>query len=102
MTGRIFGAAEAKALKLVTHVSEDPIAHARALAEEIATRSPDATAAAKFLLQEAWQGDEAHALRAERSWQRRLLGLKNQRISIARNNPKSQPQPFAKRSIGDL
>ncbi len=101
MTGRVLKAEEAKALNLVTHLSDDPQAHARVLAQEIESRSPDAVAAAKFLLQEAWAGDEQHALAAERTWQRRVLGLKNQRISIERNQ-KSPTKPFAPRRIGDL
>lgn len=101
MTGRVFGAEEAKQLGLISHLSADPMAHALALAREIETRSPDAVAAAKFLMQDAWNSDDEGSLRAERRWQRRLLGLKNQRISIERNQ-KSQGKAFAPRRIGDL
>jgi enoyl-CoA hydratase/carnithine racemase len=101
MTGRVISGQEAHALGLVTHVSADPLAHARALAAEIETRSPDSVAASKFLLQSAWSADEAEALSAERRWQRRLLGLKNQRISVQRNQ-KKQDLPFSPRRIGDL
>jgi enoyl-CoA hydratase/carnithine racemase len=40
MTGRILSGTAAKALGLVTHVSEDPLAHALGIAAEIETRSP--------------------------------------------------------------
>ena len=40
MTGRVLTGAEAHALGLVTHVSESPLDHARALAEEIAIALP--------------------------------------------------------------
>jgi hypothetical protein len=53
------------------------------------------------MLQEAWGATEADALAAERRWQRRVLGLKNQRISIERNQKKSA-LPYARRRIGDL
>ena len=74
MTGRILSGVEAHALGLVTHISQDPLAHADALAAEIATRSPDSVAASKFLLQEAWSRGTYRALAAERKWQRRVPG----------------------------
>jgi phosphoserine aminotransferase len=58
MTGRVFGAAEALEMGLVTRVAEDPLAEAQRLAAEIAARSPDSAAAAKRLLDAAY--DEAH------------------------------------------
>jgi len=98
-TGRIFSGAQALEMGLVTELAEDPIARARALAAEIATRSPDAVAAAKYLLQEAWMADDAAAAAAERRWQRALMGRANQRISVERNLKNSET-PFRKRSIG--
>lgn len=99
MTGRILSGEQAHALGLVTHLADDPVAAAEALAAEIATRSPDSVAASKFLLQEAYEADEDDALTAERRWQRRLLGFENQRISIARNREK-RDLPFGRRRIG--
>lgn len=101
LTGRVLSGEEAKRLNLVTHLADDPLAHARQLAKELELRSPDAVAAGKFLLQEAWGESEQGSLAAERRWQRRILGLKNQRISIERNRKKSA-LPYAKRRIGDL
>jgi enoyl-CoA hydratase/carnithine racemase len=98
MTGRILSGTDAHALGLLTHVSEDPLEHARALAEEIAARSPDAVAAAKFLMQQAWHATERGALAAERRWQRRLIGRPNQRLAVRRNLEKSD-QPFAPRQV---
>jgi enoyl-CoA hydratase/carnithine racemase len=99
MTGRVLSGVEAHALGLVSHLSDDPLARARELVAEIETRSPDAVAAAKFLMQEAWEEDEEGALRAERRWQRRVLLFKNQRISVERNQKKSDT-PFVARRIG--
>jgi enoyl-CoA hydratase/carnithine racemase len=93
MTGRILTGTEAHALRLVTHVTETPLEQARALAAEIITRSPDAVAAAKFLLQESWHAAERGALAAERKWQRRVLAGPNQRIAVRRNASRSPDQP---------
>lgn len=98
MTGRVISGSEAHALGLVTHVSEDPIAHATAIATEIAQRSPDAVAASKFLLQEAYTPDEERITAAERKWQRSLVGRANNRISILRHT-KQDPTPFKKRAL---
>jgi len=103
MTGRVLSGAEAHSVGLVTHLSERPLEQARALAAEIATRSPDAVAAAKFLLQESWHGGEAEALAAERRWQRRVIAGRNQRIAVRRNAPRNPDQPelpFLPRQIG--
>ena len=101
-TGRVFSGTEAKALGLVTRVDADPLAAAEKLAAEIATRSPDAIAASKFLLQQAWHDDEASALGFERHWQRRLMGRANQRIAVKNNlsaEGRANPKPYAPRSV---
>jgi enoyl-CoA hydratase/carnithine racemase len=98
MTGRVLSGAEAHALGLVSHLSDDPLAHARRLAAELERHSPDAVAAAKLLMQEAWAGSESSALRAERRWQRKLLGFKNQRIAVERNRKKVEI-PYAGRRV---
>ena len=101
-TGRVFDGTEAKALGLVTRLDTDPLRAAEALAAEIVSRSPDAIAAAKFLLQQAWHDDEAAALGFERHWQRRLLGRANQRIAVKNNlssEGRANPKPYAPRSV---
>ncbi len=101
-TGRVFSGAEALQLGLVTRVDADPVAAAEKLAREIATRSPDAIAAAKFLLQQSWHDDEAGALSFERQWQRRLMGRANQRIAVKNNMSRegqANPKPYAPRSV---
>jgi len=99
MTGRVVSGADASALGLVTHLSEEPLRAATELAEEMAARSPDAVAAAKFLMQDAWHGHERGALAAERRWQRRLIGGPNQRIAMERNLEKSE-RPYLPRRLG--
>lgn len=98
MTGRIISTTQAQELGLITHISDDPMQHAQALIAEISARSPDSVAAAKFLLQDAWRALDGAALRAERLWQRKVMGTKNQRISVQRNQ-KKEAIPFSSRSI---
>jgi enoyl-CoA hydratase/carnithine racemase len=97
-TGRILTAEEAHGLGLVTHVSIDPMAHARTLLAEINTRSPDAVAAGKALLQAAYDDTERGALAAERRWQWKVIGGKNQRIAIERNT-RSPDKPYGPRRL---
>lgn len=92
MTGRVISAQEAHSLGLLTHVSEDPMGHARRLVAEIVCRSSDAVAAGKFLLQQAYASSDSGALRAERRWQRGIIGRSNQRLAMARNNEQSRRQ----------
>ena len=99
MSGRVLSGAEARELGLVTHLAADPVDAAHRLAAEFETRSPDAVAAAKFLMQDAYGHSESGALAAERRWQRRLLGTRNQRIAVARNLEKKD-LPFGPRRIG--
>jgi len=99
MTGRVLSGEDAHALGLVTHLSDAPLQHAERLVLEIESRSPDAVAAAKFLLQDAYGPGESGALAAERRWQRRLLGSRNQRIAVARNLEKKD-LPYGPRRVG--
>jgi enoyl-CoA hydratase/carnithine racemase len=81
-TGRIVSGTEAERLGLVTHVVEDPVAAARALAAEIACKSPDAVRGAKRLLDEAWTGPPEQTLSLEASIQLALVGSPNQRAAV--------------------
>ena len=98
-TSRVLNGEEAYALGLVSHVSAAPLEQAQLLAAEIMTRSPDAVASAKFLLQRAWNSGESATLAQERRYQRKLLGSRNQRIAVERNMKKAD-RPFAPRRIG--
>jgi enoyl-CoA hydratase/carnithine racemase len=77
-TGRVLSASEAMQLGLVTWVAGDPVAAARALAAEIASRSPDAVRAAKRLYDEGWTGSPSETLALEARLQRGLIGSQNQ------------------------
>ena len=86
LTGRVFLGDEALRLGLVTRLSDEPIDEAMRLAREIATKSPDATAAAKRLLHATYADgcDESRALRVESEVQKRLLGGWNMAACVAR------------------
>jgi enoyl-CoA hydratase/carnithine racemase len=90
-TGRILDGAAAQALGLVTHVSENPLDRALALAEEIASKSPDAIRRGKQLLEAAWRGDARTGLELESKLQTELLGSPNQVEAIKANFEKRAP-----------
>jgi enoyl-CoA hydratase/carnithine racemase len=81
-TARTLSGTEAGELGIVTHVVDDPLAAARALAAEIVTRSPDAVRGAKRLYDEAWTGDPGQTLALEAAIQRDLLGSPNQLAAV--------------------
>jgi enoyl-CoA hydratase/carnithine racemase len=93
-TGRILSGVEAKALGLVTHVVDDPLAAARALAEEIAGKSPDAIRAGKQLLEESWHADARTGLGLEAKLQTALIGSKNQ-VEAVTANFENRPPKFS-------
>ncbi|MBV9197334.1 MAG: crotonase/enoyl-CoA hydratase family protein [Solirubrobacterales bacterium] len=81
-TGRVITGEEAHRLGLVTHVVEDPLEAARALAGEIASRSPDAVRGAKQLLDRGWIGTAAETLALEAEVQLELVGSPNQLAAV--------------------
>lgn len=92
-TGRIVSGSEAHALGLVTHLADDPVAAARALAAEIASRSPDAVRGMKRLFDESWTGSTEETLRLEADIQLGLLGTPNQLAAVTAGLTK-QPAQF--------
>ena len=93
LTGRIFDATYAKDIGLVTHLHEQPLAHALELAQEMLARSPDALAAAKSVL-DAMEHQPTKALRLEKLWQFKLIMGKNSRIARAKDkNPDVEFEP---------
>jgi len=91
-TGRVLSGAEAQTLGLVTHVSDDPLADAMALAEEIAGKSPDAVRAGKRLYEDSWHADERTGLEMESRLQMDLIGSANQVEAIKANFEKRPPK----------
>jgi enoyl-CoA hydratase/carnithine racemase len=91
-TGRIVSGTEAAALGLATRACTDPLGNARALAAQIAGRSPDAVRAAKRLLNGASPVDAARVLMAESHEQQRLIGSANQREAALAGLEKREPR----------
>lgn len=78
LTGRRLSGDEALALGLVTHVVDDPLAAATALAVEIAGRNPEAVQGAKALLNAAGTRPLQESLEDESRRMQALLGSPNQ------------------------
>jgi len=100
MTGRQFSAEEGHGYGLISKLSDDPLAEAEALARTIATKSPDAIAATKYLFKKTWKADTWKTLRWERWVQARLLGRKNQQIAMKNGlaGKGAEPKPFKDRT----
>ena len=81
-TGRTIGADEALELGLVTRLSDDPLAEAKELAAEIATKSPHAIRSGKRLLNEATPAGARKRSKLEAELQRALIGSPNQIAAV--------------------
>jgi enoyl-CoA hydratase/carnithine racemase len=91
-TGRVVLGAEAQTLGLVTHLDPNPLERARALALEIAQRSPHAVRAAKRLLNARSDSREAELLKMETEEQVALIGSPNQIESVMAGLQKRPPR----------
>lgn len=92
-TGRQVDAAEAVAVGLATRLCDDPLAQARALAAQIAGRSPEAVRAAKRLLTGASPVRAEAVLLAESREQQALIGGPSQ-VEAVRAGLEGRPPVF--------
>lgn len=90
-TGRVFSGEEALALGVVTRIAEDPLAAAHELAEEIASKSPNAVRGAKRLLDRSWNRPPEEALALEAEIQSQLIGSANQLAAVTAGVSKQAP-----------
>jgi enoyl-CoA hydratase/carnithine racemase len=90
-TGRIVSGEEAERLRLVTRTCGNPLKEAKALAAEIASKSPHAVRAAKKVLNDAWHGSSADGLRMESETEMTLIGQPNQLEAVMANFEKWAP-----------
>lgn len=97
LTGRKIDGVEAGRIGLVTGVHDDPLTVAMDLAAEICTRSPDAVAVGKQLLQDNWYASERQAFARERWLQLGLITGGNFREALKANFQKRAPD-FKRRS----
>lgn len=81
MTAEVFSGDRAVELGLASEIAASPVDAARELAEELATRSPDAVAFAKRLIDETWTAGPRRTFLMERARQVRLLLAKNTKIA---------------------
>jgi len=91
-TGRIVSGTEAVELGLATHVSDTPYEAALELAQEIASKSPDAVRAAKQLLTVAPVVGTEEGLLLEEKLQKSLIGGRNQIEAVQANLQKRDPE----------
>ena len=91
-TARVLAAQEALDYGLLTAVVDDPLAAAREMAKECATRSPDAVRGIKSLVNAAWQLSEADALAMEAQLQGAVMGRENQIEAVRANLEKRAPE----------
>jgi enoyl-CoA hydratase/carnithine racemase len=91
-TAEVFEAPQALDWGLLTEVSDDPLARAKALAAEIAGKNPEAIRAAKRLIDVAETADQATVLMEESREQVALIGRPNQMEAIAAQMQKRAPQ----------
>ena len=84
-TGRILSAQDAFELGLVTHVVDEPLEAAHALANEIANRSPDAVRFGKKLYETTWHASDESGFKLEAKLQTQLIGSLNQAEAVRAN-----------------
>jgi enoyl-CoA hydratase/carnithine racemase len=90
-TGRVVLAPEAQSLGLVTRLADDPHAAARALARDIASKSPHAIRADKRLLRGAIGASPKESFLLETELQLGLLGTPNQMEAVQAAMTKRAP-----------
>lgn len=91
-TGRMISGDEAVKFGLATRTDADPLAAARAMAAEIAGRSPDAVRAAKKLFESSWHRGGKAGLELESGLQLGLLGSANQMAAVMAGMTKEPPE----------
>lgn len=84
MSAQVFDGKHALELGLATALSDDPLSGARAMAAELAERSPDTVAAVKKIYRKSWNSRPGTVLARETGYQVRILTGQNQRIAAGR------------------
>lgn len=98
MTSKIISGTEAQQLGLVTHISQEPMVQAEALAKDIITQSPDSVAAVKKLYNKSWHGSKGMLLLRESWYQIKIILGKNSKIKAYNQTHDADKQkPFKNR-----
>lgn len=90
-TGRIFSGVEAKEYGFATQVSDDPLADALAMAEEIVGKNPDAMRSAKTIMNNVARLSDEDALLQESVLMDELIGSPNQVEAVMAQLEKRAP-----------
>ena len=99
MTGETITGTRAVELGLATEASDEPLAAALALIEQIVQRSPDAVAATKRLVYATRRGSVRRSYRLERRLQSAMFAARNTAIARRAGMAKETPQ-FGPRTFG--
>jgi enoyl-CoA hydratase/carnithine racemase len=91
MTGRVLIAPEAQSLGLITRIADNPLAAALEFAQTLKTKSPDALAASKKLVNGTWGRGEA-GLKLEAELQAAIIGGPNQMEMVMATMGKREPK----------
>lgn len=98
MTAQLIDGHAAQQAGLVTHVTDDPIAMAQTLAEEICQQSPDSVAAVKKLYNNSWFSGRGTVLMRETFYQLRVIFGKNSKIkAYNQTHEADKHKPFVPR-----
>lgn len=92
LTARIFDGNYAKQIGLITHVDEQPLAKAQALAEEMLQRSPDALMASKYVL-DAMEHQPNKSLRMEKNLAVKITPRQKQPVGTQERQESRSPVP---------
>lgn len=91
MSAEVVDGTRAAELGLVTRLDNDPLTAAQRMAEQLATRSPDALGAAKRLFNDTWTASPRKVFSRERIEQAWLLAARNTKAARTAAFQKSEP-----------
>ena len=90
-TNRIFNGTEAQEMGFATHVSDNPLDDAMALAKQIALKNPDAIKASKRIFNSMQDSTDAELLMAESVEQDKIIRTPNQMEAVFAEMQKRKP-----------
>lgn len=91
-TARIFSAEQAKEWGFITHINDDPLVQAKAIADEIVNKNPDAIRASKRVIEQSYYQSAAEGLMSESIEQDKIIGSPNQIEAIMSVMQKRPPK----------
>lgn len=91
MSAEVIDGSRAAEIGLVTRLSNDPLAEAQRMAEQLAARSPDALGAAKRLFNDTWTASPRKVFARERIEQAYLLAARNTKAAREAAFKKAEP-----------